>query len=219
MRPALRLSLASLAAFALCACFNAKLPPPPTSLTAALTAVGDAVEGRGSVGPACEKLSMELTAWEQSPAVPVRTKADLHRLMMEVAAYGAATDDLLPPYGPGPDVGRWNDIRGRLVRVLAGENPEPGSRYQLSQPQNVTDAFAAADAAAARGDVAALRSANGRLRGALEMWATKMPGPRGVRMMQAAERESIIIGGTAEELAEEKRQLREFHEAVEPARE
>ncbi len=211
------LALLAAAVFA-CACFKqAKPPPPPPSLTAALEAADSAVTTGGAVGPTCEKLAMELSMFSSGPGMPVMTSADLHRLGMDIAAFGA-TNDSLPGQAP-PNTAQWQEIRAKLDRVLKGENPKPGPRYSISMPAEVKDAIDATDAALAAGDVAKARLAMGRARYAIGNWAEKMPGPRGVRMMQVVEEEYIDLAPAGQELEHLKSRWAQIRKAIEPASE
>lgn len=180
----MRMLAAAVLILAVPGCFKAsKPPPPPQSLNDALAAVDESVQGSGSIAQACETLATELTQYRGQGGMHVQTQADLHRLTMEVAAFGATHDD---PMDQNRGEAGWAEIKKKLTRVIGGENPTEGPRYKIEMPEDVAVAALAVDSALAEGDADAARAAVGRLRGPLGEWAEKMPGPRGARLMQIA---------------------------------
>jgi hypothetical protein len=170
-----------LSALALVSCFKKSLPPVPPELTAALDDFGRACNGEPGA-PALSYVSEKLLdqmGMYQGQGVPVGMQADLQTLKREVAVIAAQWTN-----GDLEARRKWAELRPKIDRVLQGENPTPGPRYQVDQPQEVTFAIAEADAAFSRGDKDALAAPLGRARRAICEWAEKMPGPRGGRMMQ-----------------------------------
>jgi hypothetical protein len=180
----MRIALALFAAAALAACFKKPAPPVPPELAAALDDFGRACNGEAGA-PALpyvsEKLIDQMSMYS-GRGVPVRMQADLQTMKREVAVIAAQFNN-----GDPQAQARWRDLRPKIDRVLQGENPEPGPRYQLEAPEAARVGIEEADAALAGGDMKAFGSALGRARVGICEWAEKMPGPRGARMMDVCQ--------------------------------
>jgi len=188
---------AAVVALALCGgCFKKPAPPVPPDLIAALDEFGRAADGeRGApaLSAASDRLIDQMGMYQGSGA-PVRTQADLQQLKREIAVIAAQFTN-----GDEEARAKWRELRPKIDRVLQGENPEPGPRYQLDMPEDVRAAIQEADDAFAGGDRERISSAVGRARGAICEWAQKMPGQRGIRMAQDCE-EQVIYDASPEQM-------------------
>ena len=129
---------------ALLVCHTAP-PAPPQSLLQALSSAQTAVATNGDIPTTCAALSQELSAFSQI-ARPVMARSDLRNLSMEVAVYGATSD---ASTSQPSSVARWADLKTRIDRVLAGQKPMEGPRYQIDAPESVRSGMAKVDAALA----------------------------------------------------------------------
>lgn len=135
----------------------------------------------GAFVPACEALATAVRDESMAGGGAMRM-SDLRNLAMELTVM--CNREYV---GDTPNT-EWADVKARLSRVLAGDNPREGPRYQLDQPPAVTSAAANVDAALSQGDVEATCAALSRWRFAILDWLERFPpGPRLVRMHQLAE--------------------------------
>lgn len=73
--------------------------------------------------------------------------------------------------------------------------PSAPPRYQLSAPEDVRSAIAAADQALSSKDEVAARAAMAKARHAIGRWAERMPGARGARLFRISE--SFVVDPSA----------------------
>ncbi len=184
-----RSAVAAAVLLLLAACRPSKPPPPPVRLTVALVTADKAAAENGDLAGACEAVSRELIDFKNARGVPIRTQADLQQLAMEVATLGAQVDPMNPGRAPP-----WVPLRAKIDRVLQGENPTPGPRYQLDMPAEVESAIHLVDDALEARDRDAACQAISRARGAIVVWEAKMmPGPRLNRIHNVTEMDLMFF--------------------------
>jgi len=194
---------------ALLVCHTAP-PAPPQSLLQALSSAQTAVATNGDIPTTCAALSQELSAFSQI-ARPVMARSDLRNLSMEVAVYGATSD---ASTSQPSSVARWADLKTRIDRVLAGQKPMEGPRYQIDAPESVRSGMAKVDAALARADADSAARAMYELTGPLMEWAGRLPGMRAATVMEIVEHDlsrlSYVQPGTqsVESLSAQWQQIR-----------
>lgn len=129
---------------------------------------------------ACHRFSQNLSLYVVR-APSVQQQADLKMLSMEAMVL-CESEHVTPP------TEKWNDLKGRLNRVMRGENPRPGARYQIEMPPEVVRAISGVDEALTAQDVPAACKAISTFRSAMYQWMDRFPpGPRLMRMNRVVE--------------------------------
>lgn len=186
-------SFCALALSLLAGCQRPQTPQVPETLLQALSAADSAVASGGNIPGTFVALAEELNAYSTT-ARPVMRQADLKRLAMDVAAQGAAYD--VGGFRPTP-MTRWPETRKSIERVLAGENPQVGPRYQIDAPEPVRAGMARVEDALDRDDADGAMRAMAGLIGPMSEWAGRLPGMRAQAVMEVVERDLTRMAYTA----------------------
>jgi hypothetical protein len=129
---------------------------------------------------ACHRFASNLALYVVR-APTVQQQVDLKQLSME-AMVMCETEQITAP------VEHWKEFKSRLMRVMQGENPLPGPRYQLEMPAEVARAIHTVDRAVEDQDPPAICKAMGAFRSAMYPWVERFPpGPRMMRMHRTIE--------------------------------
>lgn len=137
---------------------------------------------------ACQRFANNLSLYVVR-AETIRQQGDLKQLSME-AMVMCETEQVTAP------VEHWKDFKSRLNRVMQGENPLPGPRYQLDMPLEVSRAINQVNKAVDAQDPPAICEAMSAFRGAMYPWIERFPpGPRMMRMHRTVdEMEGFLLG-------------------------
>ena len=140
---------------------------------------------------ACTDFSKQLSLYVLR-APNVQQQGDLKALSLEATVMCETTPENSVP------TERWRDFKGRLGRVMQGENPLPGPRYQTDMPPPVLAATRKVDDVVQGDDAEAICNAINEWRSAMRPWVDRFPpGARRVRMHHTVEElEGFMLGCT-----------------------
>ncbi|MBX7112824.1 MAG: hypothetical protein K1X64_00720 [Myxococcaceae bacterium] len=140
---------------------------------------------------ACTDFSKQLALYVLR-APTLQQQGDLKALSLEATVMCETTPENAVP------TERWRDFKGRLGRVMQGENPLPGPRYQTDMPAAVLAATRKVDDLVQGENAEAICKAIDEWRAAMRPWVDRFPpGARLSRMHRTVEAlEGFMLGCT-----------------------